>query len=597
MAIFRELKRRKVLHTLSLYVVGCWVGLQVVEVLSEAGLPPSTMRYVLIAMSFGFPIILIIAWFYDVSVDGITRTRSAPTNEVRPELKLGDYALLAGLVAVIALNIYVLSSPPPSATPPDAPVEQRTLAVLAFDDIDLGANEDPIGDVIAGELRSELTRIPGLRVLGPETSRAIKVAGDRYDIAAEIGVTSILTGDAQLKEGTLTLQARLLQLPAGNIIWQTELQGASSRAVKLQKNIVQAALEAIIPNASADTTHAPRIRVGECSEVYDLYLRGKQLAKTYATRQRGMELLNESVRIDEDCAVAWAAIAVANVDWSMGGFAKAGAAARRALELNDSLAEAWAVLAEIAEQEKRWNEAEELFLRAIYVDPTSAHVNNYYGETLLARGRVREALHFGLEAYRYDPASPGVNWHVGLAARYLGDAETLIRHALIYRDLRQNHWYDGWDELAEGYLMLGEVDRALAIWSEQGDLIADWFPQCIRARNQPELREGLPDRLQSTLASYRDGELTRRQGYVQTWHLIRCATWIGDADFVVDFITSEEDLSTEQQFFPFFQADSGILRQTEFFRNMVTESGLLDYWRKWGWSDFCRRDGDSFQCD
>ena len=61
MRLFRELKRRKVLHTLSLYVVGCWVALQVVEVLSEAGLPPTTMRHLLIAMSIGFPFVLIVA--------------------------------------------------------------------------------------------------------------------------------------------------------------------------------------------------------------------------------------------------------------------------------------------------------------------------------------------------------------------------------------------------------------------------------------------------------------------------------------------------------------------------------------------------------
>ena len=50
MVLLREIKRRRVLHTLSLYVVGCWVALQVVEVLSEAGLPPQTMRYVLAAI-------------------------------------------------------------------------------------------------------------------------------------------------------------------------------------------------------------------------------------------------------------------------------------------------------------------------------------------------------------------------------------------------------------------------------------------------------------------------------------------------------------------------------------------------------------------
>ena len=83
------------------------------------------------------------------------------------------------------------------------------------------------------------------------------------------------------------------------------------------------------------------------------------------------------------------------------------AAARRALELNSALPEAWAVLAEVAEEEMRWGESEDLFLRALYVDPTNAYVNTFYSEALLARGRVRDSLHYALEAYRYEPAATG----------------------------------------------------------------------------------------------------------------------------------------------------------------------------------------------
>ena len=86
MRVLRELKRRKVLHTLSLYIVGCWVALQVIEVLSDAGLPPATMRFVLFAMSFGFPVVLLIAWFYDVSAAGISRTPPAQPGEALPKL-------------------------------------------------------------------------------------------------------------------------------------------------------------------------------------------------------------------------------------------------------------------------------------------------------------------------------------------------------------------------------------------------------------------------------------------------------------------------------------------------------------------------------
>jgi len=433
-------------------------------------------------------------------------------------------------------------------------------------------------------------------VLGPETSRIIKAAGDEYAVATELGVTSILTGDAHLKDGKLTLRARLLQLPAGNIVWQSEYQDTTSGVVALQKRVVQAVLEIVIPSASAETAHAPRVSADECGEVYDLYLRGKQL-KASGNWQRGLELLEEAVRIDPNCAVAWEALAAASiVTWSKEEFAKAGAAARRALELNESLSTAWAVLAEIAEEEKRWSEAEKLFLRALYVDPTNAHVNTYYGETLLARGRVRDALHYALEGYRYDPASRSANWHVTLAAIYLEDGETALKHALIIADLRKDSSYDGWGEIADAYLILGEVDKALAIYAEHSEEFADWYLQCIQARMQPELREDLPARMQATVDQYRNGEFTKWEGMSHAWSVIRCGTWIGEVDMAIDLMDIE-GLTAEQQFLPFFQADSGILRQTEFFRNKVVDSGLLDYWREWGWSDYCRPDGDSFVCD
>ncbi len=112
MRFFRELKRRKVLHTASLYVVAAWIALQVVEVLSDAGLPPATMRHVLIALSVGFPFMLIAAWFYDISTEGFRRTAPLAADEQLPKLNLRDRALVAGLFIVVALNFYVLSSPP-----------------------------------------------------------------------------------------------------------------------------------------------------------------------------------------------------------------------------------------------------------------------------------------------------------------------------------------------------------------------------------------------------------------------------------------------------------------------------------------------------
>jgi TolB-like protein len=601
----RELKRRRVLNTAFLYVVGAWVALQVVEVLAGAGLPPTAMRNLLIILSFGFPIALVVGWFFDISTDGIERTGPLKPGEELPELKFLDHVFLAGLVLVVAIDAYILSFPLPD--PEDVQVvntasKQRTIAVLGFDDLEPAEGSEPVGEAIASELRNSLTRTAGLRVLGPETSKVLGMSGDnRQTMARELMVTAFLLGEVLMDGQNLEINARLIGVPAGNEIWSNRVRGVIGDAISMQQDLLKQIIGAIAPDLDADPVQGPRARVGECSEVYDIYLRGKSLTKDAGTmsdeRKRGIRLLQEAVAIDDECAIAWEALASASVDWTISGFAKAGAAARRALELNDSLPVAWTVLAEIAEEEERWNDSEEYFLRALLVDPTNATAHEMYGEALLARGRVKEALRHSLEAYRYEPASSKVSWHVTLAAKMAGDGDTTIKHALIWIEyLGKSHGFT-LDVLAEGYLLKGDTERALETYQKMGPMMVDWFPNCVRSRDDPVAPAGLVEAMRKTLEQRKAGELSRGEEIWWIWQMMRCATWLGEADLVYDAINAEENVPTEARYFVFFHPDAGKLRQDPRFRRQVEEGGLLDYWRKWGWSDYCEPDGDSFRCD
>ncbi len=308
-------------------------------------------------------------------------------------------------------------------------------------------------------------------------------------------------------------------------------------------------------------------------------------------------MLREAVAIDDQCALAWEAIAVASVNWTMSGFAKAGAAARRALELNDTLPGAWTVLAEIAEEEKRWTDSEEYFLRALYADPTNAHANEMYGESLLARGRIKEGLRYALEAYRYEPASVAVNWHTAFAAKMAGDPELGLKHVLIMAELQGNPDHPFLlDSMAEIYLAKGETEQAVETYLEMGERIAPWFPDCVRARDNPGAHARLDDAVRATFAQHNAGELNETQEWWWIWNMLRCGTWIGETDVVFGLLL-EDDVPTEGVFLPLFHPDAGVLRQDPRFQELVTESGLLEYWRKWGWSDYCEPDGESFRCD
>jgi len=612
MLFLRELKRRRVLRTASLYVLAAWVALQVVEVLSNVGLPPSTMRNLLVIVSIGFPVVLVVGWYYDISREGIVRTPPRAAGETLPNLNLFDHLLLAGLVAVVAVDAWILSMPPvadatQSATDPVA--RQRTIAVLAFEDLGPSAEGEDIGESLADELRASLTRIAGLRVLGPETSRALGEAGEgRIRMADELRVTTLLLGGVMLDGDRLRVDAQLVGVPTGNPLWSAEIERPVAEAVDLQDGLIRQVVNAVAPGLDPDPAQHPRAESGACAQVFDLYLRGKQLSKARRQSQavlyqRGMQLLREAVAIDGQCALAWEAIAVGELDWTTPGRAKAAAAARRALEINDALPEAWTVLAEIAEEEARWDQAEDYFLRALYADPTNAHANIKYGDALATRGRNRDALHYALEAYRYEPASSNINFLVAYVALAAGESDLTLKHAEISREISGDTHAWVWDLIAEAHLQKGEVERALDAYAREGDALAPWMPDCVRARQQPALAPGVVDGMRETLGQYKAGLLTESQAWNWIGGLLRCSIWLAEPDLVFEALDVkgvppfEEGTPTEAFFANMFWPDAAVLRQHPRFRRVVVESGLLDYWNKWGWADACRPDGDSFRCD
>jgi TolB-like protein len=605
-----EFKRRKVLNTASLYVVGVWVLLQVLEVLQQF-FPPGAMRLALIGAAALYPAVFLAGWFFDISKEGITLTSPASPDEALPDPSFIDYVQLAGHVLVIGFVGYILSVPPPVDIPApaaDATAKQRTIAVLAFDDLQPAAEGEDIGETISGELRDSLTRVAGLRVLGPETSKALSLAGEgRLAMAKELAVTALLLGEILLDGGQLRIDARLVGVPGGNELWANRAEGPSGDGVALQQGLLRQVVGAIAPRLDPDPVQGPRAEAGACSTVYDVYLRGKRLSKARRFTQaelwnRGMELLRQAVSTDPDCALAWEAIAVALQRYQeTGGFVRAAVAARRALELNDTLPEAWVVMAEIAEDEGRWSTAEEYMLKALRADPTNSEANINYSLNLLTRGRVREGLQLALEAYRRDPASDAASHMVVLGAHYAGDTELMIRHSQIAIELTGLRNAYMLESIAEAHRMRGETDRALEVFAEDPQY-PDWFPDCVRLQDDPGLSPSVRDRVQETLRQILAGETPA--SWANSWRVIRCAVWLEDPDIFYGLLLAE-DIDTmfgkgfpkEIVFTNLWHQDAAAMRRDPRFRELVLETGLLDYWKQWGWADLCRPDGDSFACD
>jgi hypothetical protein len=129
LSFFDELKRRKVFRVVVAYVVGAWVIAQVADLVADAYLAPVwVMQMIVTLLALGLPISIITSWAFDLTPDGIVRTRDDDTSQ--PALSnTQTYSLLGGMFAVVAVILYLIW---PQTSPPPPTAFDNSIAVLPF---------------------------------------------------------------------------------------------------------------------------------------------------------------------------------------------------------------------------------------------------------------------------------------------------------------------------------------------------------------------------------------------------------------------------------------------------------------------------------
>ncbi len=131
--IFEELKRRNVFRAAGMYLVVAWLLLQVGETTFDAlGLPPGSQRFLIVLLALGFPVVLVLAWIFDLTPEGIVRTRNDPAAEMA-RLRMGrriDFAIIGALLIVLGLVFWRTEPPPVSEEQPLADKPGMELAPL-----------------------------------------------------------------------------------------------------------------------------------------------------------------------------------------------------------------------------------------------------------------------------------------------------------------------------------------------------------------------------------------------------------------------------------------------------------------------------------
>jgi TolB-like protein/DNA-binding winged helix-turn-helix (wHTH) protein/Flp pilus assembly protein TadD len=302
------------------------------------------------------------------------------------------------------------------------PTGIRSLAVLPLDNFSGDASQDYFADGMTDELITDLAKIRALRVVSRTSVMMYK--GTRKplpEIARELNVDAVVEGSVFRSGDQVRITAQLIQVPADRHLWADSYQGNVRDTLAVQNQVARAIAEEIrvevSPREQAELKSARKID----PEAYEAYLKGRYSwnKRTADGLKKAVDYFNQAIARDPNYAAAYSGLADTYAllgDWEYAvmpakdAMPRALSAARKALELDDSLGEAHASLAFCLEGfNYDFAAADGEFRRAVELNPGYATAHQWFAWHLSLVGRNTEAIAEMKKAENLDPVSPVVN--------------------------------------------------------------------------------------------------------------------------------------------------------------------------------------------
>jgi serine/threonine-protein kinase len=342
--------------------------------------------------------------------------------------------LVGAIVIVAAIGVAVAWNAKERASGSSAIVEMPSVAVLPFLNLSADPDNQYFGDGLAEQLTDTLAHVRGLRVASRTSAFAFRGrAADAQEIGKKLGVSALIEGSVRKEEGRVRITAQLVQTSDGYHLWSQTFEREVHDVFAIQDEISLAIARQLRVSLSASERTRLSRPPTQNLEAFDLYLRGRFILGGFpspALAGQASALFEEALKKDPQFALAHNAIArVKSTRWindepgSEELITPILAAARRAIELDPDLAEAYSTLATLqGRHDWNWTEAEKTFRRAITLNPNSPDVHHSYAHNLLLPlHRFDEAIAENRKAIELDPYTlvfaTGLAWILDHAGR------------------------------------------------------------------------------------------------------------------------------------------------------------------------------------
>jgi serine/threonine protein kinase/tetratricopeptide (TPR) repeat protein len=395
-----------------------------------------------------------------------------------------------------------------------------SIAVLPFTDGGGDANTDYLSDGITESLIGNLAHVPQLKV--KSRNSVFRYKGKDVDVQKvgnELGVPALVTGRVVPRGDTIEVSAELTNVRDNTEIWGQHYSGKSTDIISLQQQIAGDIAEKLRSKISTSEKQRVTKQGTQNPEAYELYLKGRYSwnKQTYSDVATAISYFNQAIAKDPSYALAYSGLSDAYGDLpNFGGTAnedypKSNAAARKALELDSTLARPHASLGS-NEMDYDWDFAggEAEYKKAFELDPNDATAHQWYAHDIgYIGGREQEALAEVNRAHQLDPLSPIIGADAGfihMRARQYDEAIAICKKlanddptfAVAHRCLAHAYWGKRtYPQVIEEWMTYGELsgdrnESEFASALERGFRSGGWksaLSKGIEAR-QPQRKTG-----------------------------------------------------------------------------------------------------------
>ena len=281
--------------------------------------------------------------------------------------------------------------------------DKRSVCVLPFQNMSGDPEQEYFSDGISEDITTDLSNVSALEVIARNTAFTFKGRPVHVsEIAQKLGVSHVLEGSVRKSGNRVRITAQLIDGATGSHVWAERYDRDLTDIFAIQDEISKAIVEALKLKLLPAEKKAIEQRGTNSAEAYNLYLMARDYWVTgnhgdRTREERVVRICRRAVEIDPDYARAWALMAIAQSNLRFG-FGQRGddglVAAKRALELDPSIAEVFCVTARHYLESGCFTEAHEEIEKGILADPDSWEVNKAAGFLFLKESRVSEAATF-----------------------------------------------------------------------------------------------------------------------------------------------------------------------------------------------------------